>query len=160
MKKLNILLSIAIISMLCSCSLWDNRKQLIDLALHGSKPVEAPIVPVAPIVPEEKTIVDVLRTFSDVNHAPKVDNFSKIIVRTENYRESAVFQIRHGYGLLETHSFKRDLKSFTVSWNIYENEKSVLKSSDAFRYSDFENLSLNSLRANGINIFDEAFNRD
>jgi len=72
MKELNILLSTIIISLLCSCSLWDKRKQLINLALHGSKPNETTVAPImlstlstTPIVPEEKTLVDVLKAFSE-----------------------------------------------------------------------------------------------
>ena len=51
MRKLKGFLSIIIISLLCSC-LWDNRKQIAELALHGNKP-EVTIM-LAPVVQQAR----------------------------------------------------------------------------------------------------------
>jgi hypothetical protein len=157
MQKIKILVSFTIGYILLSCSAWDNRKQIFELILRNN---DKPQIEAVIIAPEEKNIVDVLQIFSEANHAPKVEGFSKIIICTSNWNLRAVFQIRQGYYNVDRHIFKRDLRNFTATWEVYENEGRTPKKSYSFKYTDFENLTIGYLRYNGIRLFDESFRRE
>jgi len=160
MKNLKILSAIALISLLFSCSLWENRKQIAELALHGSKP-ESPImlVPVVqqePSIPKEKSLTDVLKAFTERDRKFIItcqcdeDDMIRYVFFGGKSQEYAT-----GGRTQEYYEFKKDLRKYTLVWNIYKviDGKGILQATYPLNFESFNDYRVRSLRANGVIIY-------
>ena len=105
----------------------------------------------APPVPLEKTFIDVLKAFTERDR--------KYIIHcsySEDDKIEYIFCRAKDGKVEECYEFKKDLKNFTLIWNIYkvENRKPILTASYPLKYETFEDYRRRSLRANSIIIWD------